>query len=150
MRTRSSFNRKRKICGLADLPAGLDMLAGRVGYGGNPEHNKRNPGDFGLTPPSAWRPDKALCDGVGIFERHRALTLLREGIRRGMIGPTRDDVGFPRSVWSVTEAGEPLEAQLENPAAGTYHGYPMPTEDPMHDLVLKEWRLRSGRGDGNG
>ena len=51
----------------------------RVKYGGNPEH-KRNPGDFGLTPPSQPRADKTLCDEVAVFKRTTALRLLRKGI----------------------------------------------------------------------
>jgi hypothetical protein len=30
-------------------------------YGGSP-HHKRNPGNFGLTPPAAPRLDKTMCD----------------------------------------------------------------------------------------
>ena len=37
-------------------------------YEGSPYH-KRNPGDFGLTPPAAPRPDKTLCDEAGITSR---------------------------------------------------------------------------------
>ena len=53
MKTRyKQFNPKRRIAssGHASQVA-LDALAQRVRYGGNPEH-KRNPGDFGLTPPA--------------------------------------------------------------------------------------------------
>ena len=60
------------------------MLAGRVTYGGNPEH-KRKPGDFGLTPPAAPQADKSLCDAVGVFDLRTALCLLREGIKRGLV-----------------------------------------------------------------
>ncbi|MEZ5583130.1 MAG: hypothetical protein R3F37_10525 [Candidatus Competibacteraceae bacterium] len=64
---RKSFNLKRRI---AKAPArkDLDRIANAVRYGGNPEH-KRNPGDFGLTPPASPRPDKTLCDGAHIFKR---------------------------------------------------------------------------------
>jgi hypothetical protein len=48
-----------------------------VTYGGNPEH-KRNPGDFGLTPPAQGRKDKTLCDTVEVFERQNALEHLRQ------------------------------------------------------------------------
>jgi hypothetical protein len=34
-------------------------------YEGVPYH-KRNPGDFGLTPPAAPRPDKTLCDEANV------------------------------------------------------------------------------------
>jgi hypothetical protein len=42
----------------------------------------------------------------------------------------------------VSDAGEVFEAQLENPAQGTYHGYPMPEDDDFRRLVLKEWKAR--------
>lgn len=45
-------------------------------------------------------------------------------------------------IWAVTEAGLPMEAQLENPDAGTYHGYPMPEHDPFRLEILRLWRER--------
>ncbi|MBF0308058.1 MAG: hypothetical protein HQL56_00830 [Magnetococcales bacterium] len=54
----------------------LDELAENVRYGGNPEH-KKNPGDFGLTPPGNPRPGKTLCDVAGILTRQEATALLR-------------------------------------------------------------------------
>ena len=111
-----------------------------MGYGGNPEH-KRRPGDFGLTPPGRPRPDKSLCDWVEIERRDDALRLLCSGVERGLISVQRRGE-FPRSVWSVTGGGYPVEAQLENAATGVCHGYPMPETDPFRDVVLKRW---SGR-----
>ena len=133
------FDPERRI---ADSPprSDLERLAGRVGYGGNPEH-KRRPGDFEPTPPGRPRPDKSLCDRVDIERRDHALRLLRSGIERGSIGAQRRG-GFSRSVWSVTGGGYPVEAQLENAATGVCHGYPMPETDPFRDVVLKRW---SGR-----
>jgi len=125
---RKSFNPKRRIAS-APAQADLDRWADEVGYGGNPEH-KRNPGDFGLTPPSSPRPHKTHCDPAGIFRREQALKLLREGIRRGLVSEQPGD-GYPQNVWAVSAEGIPFEAQLENTANGTYHGYPMPKEDPL-------------------
>lgn len=133
---RTRFNYKRKIASIADTEA-LNRLAGEVRYGGNPEH-KRNPGDFGLTPPAAPRADKTLCDGAGIFRRGEALELLREGIRCGLVS-FWDGRGYPSNVWSVSAEGIPLEAQLENSANGTYHGYPMPVEDVFREKVIARW-----------
>ena len=115
----------------------MATLTKRVQYGGNPEH-KMNPGDFGLEPPSSPRPDKTLCDGTGIFERNKAVTLLREGIRRGLISVQERD-GLPQNIWAVTPDGIPLEAQLENQATATYHGYPMPPGDPLGQEIVKRW-----------
>jgi hypothetical protein len=134
---RKSFNRKRSISS-APVQADLTRWAAEVRYGGNPEH-KRNPGDFGLIPPSSPRPDKTLCDRAGILRRADALDLLREGIRHGLVSAqTRN--GYPQNIWAVTQERVPLEAQLENPANGTYHGYPMPTEDPFREKVIAKWR----------
>jgi hypothetical protein len=135
---RKSFNPKRRIRPLPIVKEFLTTLAKRVHYGGNPEH-KMNPGDFGLEPPSSPRPDKTLCDGTGIFERSKAVALLREGIRRGLISVQERD-GLPQNVWAVTADGIPLEAQLENQATATYHGYPMPPSDPLGPEIVKRWK----------
>jgi len=58
MKKRTGFNTKRCING-DFMPEALEMLVPRVSYGGNPEH-KRNPGDFGLTPPSQPRQDNVI------------------------------------------------------------------------------------------
>lgn len=47
---------------------------------------------------------------------------------------------WPQNVWAVTEAEQPLEAQLEAPP--TYHGYPMPEADPFSAKVLTRWKKR--------
>jgi hypothetical protein len=141
MRTRKSFNPKRRLrTGMPLDGAGevLQELAAMVRYGGNPEH-KRNPGDFGLDPPSSPRLGKTLCDAVNIHTRAAALELLRRGLTKGFVS-VRERNGWPQNVWAVTEAGEPLEAQLEND--GVYHGYPMPMDDPFRDEVLARWNQR--------
>ena len=131
------FNFKRRIRQDCD-PDELTRLASCVKFGGNPEH-KRNPGDFQLNPPAQPRADKTLCDAVGIFDKSKALRLLREGVLQGLISEqTRG--GFPQNIWSVTEDGEPLEAQLENQSQGIYHGYPMPMNDDFRHEVLKLWK----------
>ena len=136
MQRKHKSNRKRQIresCG----PDELDSLVERVNYTSSPYH-KRNPGDFGLTPPAQPRPDKTLCDPVGITTRSEAARLLRKGISRGLISvQTRN--GFPQNIWAVTQDGYPLEAQLENQMQGTYHGSPMPVTDDFREEVLKYW-----------
>jgi hypothetical protein len=138
--TRTRFNLKRRI-GRLDDPDDLRRLANDVGYGGNPEH-KRNPGDFGLTPPASPRPDKTLCDSVEIFQLGAALRLLRLGVERGLVSEQWRGC-FPQNIWSVTDKGVPLEAELENQGTGRYHGYPMPETDPFRDKVLEVWRERT-------
>ena len=133
---RNRYNSKRTLCTSA---ADAGALARRVRYGGNPEH-KRNPGEFGLTPPAAHcRSDKSLCDATGILTRAAALKLLRAGIRQGLISEQRRN-GWPQNIWAVTDTGEPVEAMLENAAQGSYHGYPMPNDDPFRTEILKRWR----------
>ena len=133
---RTSFNSKRSI---ASAPADMDLKRWRkvVTYGGNPEH-KKNPGNFGLTPPASPRRDKTLCDGVNIFQKAVALKLLREGVRRGLVSEQIRS-GFPQNIWAVTAYGVPLEAQLENAGDGAYHGYPMPENDAFRDKVSEKW-----------
>ncbi|MBV5267925.1 MAG: hypothetical protein JZU67_05370, partial [Burkholderiaceae bacterium] len=104
-----------------------------------PEH-KRNPGDFGLTPPNGPRQRKSLCDAVGIFSRQVALEHLQSGLRKGLISD-RFNANWPQNIWSVTEDGYPLEAQLENPVTGAYHGYPMPPSDPMAAEIVRQWNI---------
>ncbi|MFP4476411.1 MAG: hypothetical protein ACLFOY_12700 [Desulfatibacillaceae bacterium] len=137
MRRRTDYNPKRRI---AEEPAVVDLktLRDSVSYGGNPEH-KRNPGDFGLTPPSQPRADKSLCDQVDIFQKAVATALLKEGVGRGLVSERRRN-GFPRNIWAVTDEGVPLEAQLENQELGVYHGYPMPENDSLREEVLKRWK----------
>ena len=135
---RRTFNPKRRICTKLEFQNRLEILSAlleNVRYGGNSEH-KRNPGDFGLTPPSAPRPGKTLCDEVEISSRAEALRLLREGLRRGMFSPQERNCR-PKNVWAVTRRGEPLEAQRESD--GIYHGYPMPEADPFREKVLERW-----------
>ena len=136
------FNSKRKIKKLeqVDLRCCSD-IAKQISYGGNPEH-KKNPGDFGLTPPRNPRPGKSLCDVVGIFSRRCALNCLQSGLHRGLISE-QSNGGWPQNIWSVTEDGHPLEAQLENPATGAYHGYPMPPSDPLAAEVVIQWNMRA-------
>lgn len=133
------YNSKRKILDAdkADTER-LAQLVRVVSYGGNPEH-KKNPGDFGLTPPADPRQGKSLCDVANVFTRGIALELLRNGIRNGLVS-NREEGGWPKNIWSVTESGIPLEAQLENSKIGSYHGYPMPRSDPLSSEVLSRWR----------
>ena len=133
---RKTFNPKRSI--VADSrPFSNSDLSNVVRYGGNPEH-KKNPGDFGLTPPASPRPDKTLCDLAGITRRADAVALLQDGIRRGLVSEQARNK-YPQNVWAVTVEGIPMEAQLENSESGTYHGYPMQNGDPFRNKVLERW-----------
>lgn len=137
---RNTFNPNRKMRPAPQSDSDrthLKNLAERAGYGGNPEH-KRNPGDFDLSPPTSPKPDKSLCDTAGIFSRSEAVSLLREGIQKGLIS-VREKDGWPQNVWAVDKKGVPLEAQLENAGLGIYHGYPVPEADKFREMILKRW-----------
>ena len=140
--TRTKFNRKRRFASSLPAPEALKRLAAEVRYGGKPDH-KRNPGDFGLTPPSLPRDDKSLCDEIRLFRRAEALRLLRLGVERGMISPW-DGTGYPKNIWSMTEDGIPLEGQLENTGNGTYHGYPLEANDDFRESVIAKWNQNHG------
>ena len=135
-RRKSSFNAKRKIVETPDLEL-LTRLLHRAQYGGNPEH-KRNPGDFGLTPPASPRADKTLCDLADVLERRGALRLLRSGVCRGLVS-VQQKGEWPQNVWAMTDGGFPMEAQLENREAVTYHGYPLAENDPFAEVVREMW-----------
>ncbi|HAO09850.1 MAG TPA: hypothetical protein DCQ51_01365 [Planktothrix sp. UBA8407] len=136
------YNPKRKMLNLEECNfQHLSDLASQAQYGGNPEH-KMNPGDFKLTPPSSPRPAKSLCDSVKVFTRREALNLLRKGIKIGLVSD-RVEGQYPKNVWSVMDDGTPLEAQLESSEQGSYHGYPIPKEDPFYEEVINQWRIRS-------
>jgi len=51
---------------------------------------------------------------------------------------------WPKNVWSVTDDGFAMEAQLENSNLGTYHGYPMPETDPLSQEVIRRWERING------
>ncbi|MEI6388982.1 MAG: hypothetical protein WCQ50_20415 [Spirochaetota bacterium] len=142
MKPRTSFNPKRRILRDRPSPADSERWEGKIRYGGNPEH-KKNPGDFDLSPPSDPRQGKTLCDNVEIFRRDEALRLIREGIRRGLVSEQKRNT-WPQNIWAVASNGMPVEAQLENPANGTYHGYPLLDVDPFSTIVKKTWESRNG------
>lgn len=134
-RIRRSYNPKRALVAEKPEAAELAVLARKVRYTGNPEH-KRNPGDFGLTPPSAPRADKTLCDMAGIRSRADALAILRRGVLEGLISDQKRGA-FPQNIWAVDDDGTMFEAQLDNQEAGTYHGYPIPEADPLRQVILQ-------------
>lgn len=132
------FNSKRKMLNLEKCDfKDLSNLASQTQYGGNPEH-KMNPGDFNLTPPSSPRSGKSLCDSVKVFTRKEALALLRQGIKNGLVSDRFTGLWPPKNVWSVMDDGIALEAQLELPEQGSYHGYPMQKTDPFYEEVIKQ------------
>lgn len=139
MKPRRTPNPKKHLAAppeTASDVAALAEMARTARYVGNPDH-KRNPGDFGLSPPSRPRMGKSLCDSVEIFSRKEAEKLLQNGIERGVIS-VQIERGWPRIVWAVRD-GAVLEARLDNAEQGTYHGYPLDDTDPFVTTVLERW-----------
>jgi hypothetical protein len=141
MRPRQNHGSKKKLVDLSQWPEDkLKSLADQLSYSGNPLH-KRNPGDYNLTPPCAGgRPGKTLCDRAKIFTRREALTLLRDGCRKGLIDSNFED-GWPKRIWSVHE-GIVLEAQLDKSPPGSYRGYPLQSDDHFQAFILSRWKAR--------
>ena len=135
--TYTKFNPNRRVApeGSCDRSI-LSGLVERVRYSGNPVH-KKNPGDFGLTPPSGHRRKKSLCDDTGIFSKSEALGHLKEGLRRGIVCE-RWERGWPKRVWSVMDDGKTVLEAIRD-GEGSYHGYPLPDEDPIAHDVLERW-----------
>lgn len=71
--------------------------------------------------------------------RRDAQSLLREGAHRGLIS-VQERGGWPQNVWAIAANGVAVEAMLENPLTGQYHGYPMLESDPLADEVRERWR----------
>jgi hypothetical protein len=139
MKKRRKFNSKRRIRESSGTESERELLAAlaiTVSYTGNPAH-KRNPSDFGLDPPAAPREGKTLCDELGVVTRNAALEKLRAGVTQGLIS-IQERNGFPQNIWAVCN-DKPVEAQLENPATGEYHGYPLQKADPFGSQVLRRW-----------
>ncbi|MSP67746.1 MAG: hypothetical protein EXQ96_06545 [Alphaproteobacteria bacterium] len=114
----------------------MKLLSQRVKYEGSAAH-KRNQGDFSCPPPRGPRPDKTLCDGGAIFQKAVAVSLLRDGLRRGLVSAHwRGE--WPQNVWAMID-GKPLQADLSNREQGIYHGYPMDSANPLGEAVLERW-----------
>src|SRR5271163_4216887 len=132
MKPRRGYNPKRRLCSVGFWSAEQRRKrAVEVRYGGNREH-KLNPAEYGLGPPLNPRPGKTLCDADGPFLKAQAEQLLKAAISKGMISK-QIRRGWPQNLWAVSENNQPFEAQLENPASRTYHGYPMPQDDDFRN-----------------
>lgn len=132
--SRTVKGHKRKIS--YDTQLGEEILQKQPQYIGNPLH-KRNPGDFGLTPPCVPSGKKNLCDEAGIFNKRIAQDLLEQGFKRGFFSISQTN-NWPRNVWALSEQNIPLEARLDR-ESGTYHGFPMSENDPLSAEILEKW-----------
>lgn len=107
-------------------------------YEGSPLH-KRNPGDFGLSPPASPRPEKTLCDEAAVFSKAKAEELFAEAVRRGLVSEPTTNTGYPKEIWVVAEDGQVFEGMYGGSRTGCYHGYPIRRSDPLFDEVTRAW-----------
>lgn len=80
------------------------LLRKSARYEGSPYH-KRNPGDFGLTPPANPRPDATLCDEANVLSVGAARELFSAAIERGLVSASGTGE-FPKQLWAVDETGQ--------------------------------------------
>lgn len=119
-----------------------EFLRNHAGYEGISYH-KRTPGDFGLSPPAAPRPDKTLCDEANVTRLARANALLTRAIEGGLASDAEGAPGFPKQMWVVDESGQVFEAMYGGSRAGLYHGYPIRRTDPWFDEIIKAWERQN-------
>lgn len=110
-------------------------------YEGSPYH-KRNPGNFGLDPPAAPRPDATLCDEAGVTCREVAAALFHEAIRHGIVSEATATGHYPKQLWVVDAGGQVFESMYGGSRLGCYHGYPIRRSDPLSDEIRKRWSHR--------
>lgn len=147
MTKRGGNNPKRRIVGQGRIPdVELDALTVRVRYGGS-THHKRNAGDYRFIPPSNPRGSKSLCDDLRVILMREAASLMKNGIKKGMVSEILPD-GYPKYIWAVDDHDEPYEAKRGDDGC-TYHGYRLneANESLMRELVLDEWHQRRTRSD---
>ncbi len=130
---------KRSIREVPLLDEERAVLQTLAKYEGSP-HHKRNPGDFGLIPPSAPRPDKTLCDEARVHQRAVADSLFAKAIEHGLVSEAMTPEGLPKQLWVVDENDQVFEAMHGGTRPGCYHGYPIRRSDPLYDEVLAAWR----------
>ncbi|MBK6688762.1 MAG: hypothetical protein IPG45_30090 [Deltaproteobacteria bacterium] len=94
----------RKIRGQRLSEAERAFLIQNARYEGSPYH-KRDPGNFGLTPPSRPRPDATLCDEAGLLNKEQAERLLQRAIDRGLVSEASAAGGYPKQLWAYDGGG---------------------------------------------
>lgn len=137
---RQGNNPKRRLAPATSLDEQqLEVLTTRASYVGS-GHHKRNPADYGLERTNP-RPTKSLCDLNRSITLGQARTLLKTGVRAGMVSELAED-GFPKFIWCVDESETVYEAKTNPKAPGKYHGYPLEAEDDFCAHVSAAWKKR--------
>jgi len=121
-------------------------LRRNAGYEGSPYH-KRNPGDFGLVPPSVPRPDKTLCDEAGVRSKQEALRLFALAVEQGLVSEATTHGDYPKELWVVDEHGRVFEGMYGGSRDGRYHGYPIRRSDPLHQRIRELIETREDAAD---
>lgn len=136
--SRPGNNPKRRIAATDKVTGSVKRkIVQSVRYMGS-GHHKRNPADYGL-PRTNPRPTKSLCDQTRVILLGEARALVETGIELGLFSDIRED-GFPKFIWSVSDAGEVFEAKTDANGTGDYHGYPLEAEDAMHGYIKSIWK----------
>lgn len=136
------FNTKYRVlraCEYTALRDDLERKSNQVIYTGNPKH-KKNPGNFGLTPPSDPRPNTSLCDNARIFRKEEAEELLKKAFRLGLIDRRTPPGEWPKAV-RIVHDGIVLQAMYEN-QPGYYHGFPLSGNEPLWKEMMQAWKDR--------
>lgn len=133
---RRATNRRMRSTRLTDEQKAF--LREQAFYEGSPYH-KRNPGDFGLTPPAMPRPDATLCDEAGVVDSATARHLFTATIEHGLVSDSGTE-DFPKELWVVDNDGQVFEAMYGGSRTGAYHGYPIRRSDPWFDVITQAWR----------
>jgi hypothetical protein len=119
------------------------FLRAHAAYEGSPFH-KKEPNNFGLTPPTYPRPDKTLCDEAGITDKAIAFALFARALEVGLVSRAWKD-GFPKQIWVVDDGNQVFEVIYGGSTTGRYHGYPVRLRDPLFEQVRAAWgRLSHG------
>jgi hypothetical protein len=105
-------------------------------YEGSPYH-KRNPGDFGLTPPAARTADKTLCDDSGVTSLKEASRIFARAVQREVVSEALTQ-NHPSRLW-VVDDDQVFECKYGGSTDGRYHGYPLEDDDPQAEVVRRAW-----------
>ena len=117
-------------------PEQLTEMTARVKYEGDPRQ-KKNRGNFSLQSDVRPSPQKTLCDKVGIFDQGEALSLLKGGMKNGLVSPPdspqRYDLPWPKRVWAIHEK---TVVEARHTGNGVYHGFPQLENQPLREIIF--------------
>lgn len=130
---------KRTLRATPLSPEEKTSLRASAAYEGSPYH-KKEPNNFGLTPPTFPRADATLCDEAGITDKQVGFALFARAIDGGLVSASTTPDGFPKQMWVVAEDGRVFEAIYGGSRSGRYHGYPIRLRDPWYEEIKRAWK----------